>query len=61
MRSSRVTKPPLWVHGHMHDPVDEWVGSTRIIANPHGFSRVEGHTFNPALVVDVPSERHRER
>ena len=54
-------QPPLWVHGHMHDPVDEWVGSTRIIANPHGFSRVEGHTFNPALVVDVPSERHRER
>ena len=54
-------QPVLWVHGHMHDPVDEWVGSTRIIANPHGFSRVEGHTFNPALVVNVPSERHRER
>ena len=54
-------QPVLWVHGHMHDPVDESVGSTRIIANPHGFSRVEGHTFNPALVVNVPSERHRER
>ena len=54
-------EPVLWVHGHMHDPVDEWVGTTRIIANPHGYSRVEGHTFNPALVVDVPSERHRER
>ena len=54
-------QPALWVHGHMHDPVDEWVGSTRIIANPHGYSRVEGHTFNPALVVNVPSERHRER
>ena len=49
-------QPPLWVHGHMHDPVEEWVGATRIIANPHGYSRVEGHTFNPAFVVNVPSE-----
>ena len=54
-------QPPLWVHGHMHDPVDEWVGATRIIANPHGYSRVEGHTFNPAFVVNVPSEKHGER
>ena len=54
-------QPPLWVHGHMHDPVDEWVGSTRIIANPHGYSRVEGHTFKPAFVVKVSSERHVER
>ena len=54
-------RPVLWVHGHMHDPVDEWVGSTRIIANPHGYNRVEGHTFNPAFVVKVSSERHVER
>ena len=46
-------QPPLWVHGHMHDRVDEWVGETRIIANPHGYSRVEGHAFNPGLVVEV--------
>ena len=52
-------QPPLWVHGHMHDPVEEWVGATRIIANPHGYSRVEGHTFNPAFVVNVPSEKAR--
>ena len=54
-------QPALWVHGHMHDPVDEWVRATRIIANPHGYSRVEGHTFNPAFVVNVPSENHGER
>ena len=46
-------QPPLWVHGHMHDPVDEWLGDTRIIANPHGYSRVEGHSFDPALVLEV--------
>ena len=46
-------QPPLWVHGHMHDSVDEWVGETRILANPHGYGRVEGHTFNPLLVIEV--------
>ena len=37
----------------MHDPVDERLGDTRIIANPHGYSRVEGHSFDPALVLEV--------
>ena len=46
-------QPPLWVHGHMHDPVDERLGDTRIIANPHGYRRVEGHSFDPALVLEV--------
>ena len=54
-------QPVLWVHGHMHDPVDDRVGATRMIANPHGYSRVKGHTFNPAFVVNVPSEKHGER
>lgn len=31
-------KPLLWVHGHIHYPLDVMVGSTRIVANPrHGF------------------------
>ena len=46
-------QPVLWVHGHMHDPVDEMLGNTRIIANPHGYSHVEGHAFDPAFVVNV--------
>ena len=46
-------QPVLWVHGHMHDPVDEMLGNTRIIAKPHGYSHVEGHAFDPAFVVNV--------
>ena len=46
-------QPPLWIHGHMHDPVDEMMGDTRNLANPHGYSRVEGHSFDPALVIDI--------
>ena len=46
-------QPPLWIHGHMHDAVDEKLGFTRILANPQGYSRVEGHSFNPSLVVAI--------
>ena len=46
-------QPPLWVHGHLHDPVDEMLGETRVIANPRGDSRVEGYGFNPELVIDI--------
>ncbi|UPT92437.1 metallophosphoesterase (plasmid) [Bradyrhizobium barranii subsp. apii] len=46
-------KPPdIWVHGHVHDGVDYRVGSTRVIANPHGYGR-ENAAFDPALVIEV--------
>ena len=46
-------QPPLWVHGHMHDRVDETLGETRVVCNPGGYNRIEGHEFDPALVVEV--------
>ena len=46
-------QPPLWIHGHMHDAVDEILGATRILANPYGFSLTEGADFNPELVIDL--------
>jgi predicted MPP superfamily phosphohydrolase len=27
----------LWTHGHMHDPSDYMIGSTRIVCNPRGY------------------------
>ena len=46
-------QPPLWVHGHMHDRVDERLGETRVVCNPGGYNRAEGHAFDPAFVVEV--------
>ena len=46
-------RPRLWVHGHMHDRVDERIGATRIIAHPHGFSLTEGADFESDLIVTV--------
>lgn len=33
----------LWTHGHMHDPCDYTIGSTRIVCNPRGYL---GHENN---------------
>lgn len=31
----------LWIHGHMHDPFDYTVGSTRVVCNPRGYVMYE--------------------
>lgn len=29
--------PDLWIHGHVHDPMDYHVGDTRVLCNPIGY------------------------
>lgn len=36
----------FWIHGHMHDPVDYIVGSTRVVANPRGYTNWKGQLEN---------------
>lgn len=44
----------LWIHGHVHEPVDRSVKGTRVIANPGGYpDEFEALSFIPDLVVDV--------
>jgi predicted phosphodiesterase len=30
--------PDLWIHGHVHDPMDYRIGQTRILCNPWGYA-----------------------
>ena len=46
-------QPALWIHGHMHDRGDEWLGDTRPVANPAGFKHEGERGFDPALVIDL--------
>ena len=49
-------QPSLWLHGHVHDSFDYFVGSTRIVANPRGYAPggvVENPRFDPTLVISV--------
>jgi Icc-related predicted phosphoesterase len=44
----------VWVHGHMHDPVDYKIGETRILANPRGYpGETETNGFLPGLYFEV--------
>jgi Icc-related predicted phosphoesterase len=48
--------PALWLHGHIHDPVDYQRGTTRIVSNPRGYAFAEKQhrrEFDPALVLEV--------
>lgn len=42
----------IWLHGHVHTSSDYVVGTTRILANPHGYG-AENPSFNPQLIVEV--------
>jgi Icc-related predicted phosphoesterase len=44
----------IWLHGHIHSSSDYVVGTTRILANPHGYG-FENPSFNPRLIVEVRS------
>ena len=45
-------QPTLWVHGHVHNSSDYFVGKTRVLCNPHGYG-TENLNFDGALVVEV--------
>jgi Icc-related predicted phosphoesterase len=45
-------QPTLWVHGHVHNSSDYFVGKTRILCNPHAYG-TENATFDGALVVEI--------
>ena len=46
-------RPPLWIHGHVHNSVDVRLGHTRVLANPGGYTVYENRTYDPALCVDL--------
>ena len=48
-------QPSLWIHGHMHDPVNERLGETRIVANPAGYAHENKRGFDPALCMELPN------
>lgn len=44
----------LWTHGHVHQPFDYMIGSTRIVCNPRGYEGYEPDTnWNPEMYIDL--------
>jgi 3',5'-cyclic AMP phosphodiesterase CpdA len=49
-----ATRARLWIHGHIHRPVDYCIGETRVLCNPRGYADLSVPAgFDPGLVVEV--------
>lgn len=55
-------EPAVWIHGHLHNAIDYYVGSTRVVCNPRGYvtfrskncaEASENCFFNRSLVVEI--------
>ena len=31
------SEPDIWIHGHVHETQDYWIGKTRVLCNPRGY------------------------
>lgn len=51
--------PDLWVHGHVHDPVDYEIGHCRVVSNPRGYPGETG-SFEKGLVIELDA-RNEDR
>ncbi|RWC63523.1 MAG: hypothetical protein EOS29_13880 [Mesorhizobium sp.] len=65
-----MRRPARWVHGHIHDSCDHWVGSTSVVRNPYGYDGEKIALIQSALVampVSLPASAsclgnaHRDR
>jgi len=46
----------LWTHGHMHQPFDYLVGTTRVVCNPRGYESAtysEQTGWDPNILIEV--------
>ena len=49
-----MVRADLWIHGHVHEPVDMAFAGTRVIANPGGYpGEFDPPLFVPDLVIEV--------
>lgn len=52
-------KIKLWTHGHVHSSHDYYIGETRVVANPRGYTHIsksgfpENLDFNPNLILNI--------
>lgn len=46
-------RPVLWVHGHIHEPVDYENGRTRVISNPKGYPGEAKESIYRPVVIEI--------
>ncbi|WP_020406237.1 metallophosphoesterase [Hahella ganghwensis] len=48
-------KPDLWLHGHLHNSSNYYVGCCNIRCNPRGYVDERNAEFDPRLLISLPS------
>lgn len=51
-----VRKPNIWIHGHMHNSSDYFIGQTLIICNPFGYwngFKNENRDFSNTFLIEI--------
>ena len=43
----------LWVHGHMHDCSDYYIGNTRVLCNPKGYFQYEDTGYDEVALIEI--------
>jgi len=64
-----TSKADLWVHGHIHDSMDYWVGKARVVCNPLGYPQQgsdrrwhrENPSYDPHLIVEIGELNARQQ
>ena len=46
-------QPDFWIHGHIHEPKDYYIGKTQIICNPHGYIDEPYNGYNKELIIEI--------
>ena len=47
------TKPNIWIHGHVHESSDYFVGQTRVVCNPRGYPDEKVDGFQQQLIIEI--------
>jgi Icc-related predicted phosphoesterase len=48
-------QPKLWIHGHIHEPINYSIGQTKVICNPHGYINEKYNGYNKELILEISS------
>ncbi len=47
--------PDLWIHGHIHEAFDYFIGQTRVICNPMGYPGENVNGYTDKLILEIGS------
>lgn len=50
-----ITKyqPDYWIHGHIHEPKNYFIGKTQVICNPHGYIDEPVNGYKKELIIEI--------